>query len=151
MASLLHGANQRRGMPLKLATGRRQRRARLVANKQYAAKQTFKGMNPRADGRLADVQPLGGGNEIAGSDDRQEGSGKFGVHGKEPAGMVTRKFASLSLRVSKLLVKFYHTGIIRLPTSSSAQNLPRQDGSGLERSSTKQILTANIIRLSKVK
>jgi len=37
-------------------------------------------VDSRAHGRLRDVQPLSGGDEVARRDDGQEGAGELGVH-----------------------------------------------------------------------
>ena len=67
MARLFDGAHQRRGMALKLAPGRRQCGAGLVANEQRAAELLFERANARADRRLADVQALRRRDEVAGA------------------------------------------------------------------------------------
>ena len=78
---LFDGADQRRGVALKLPAGRRQRGAGLVAHEQRAAELLLERVNARADGGLADMETLGRGDEIARGHHRQERPGQFGVHG----------------------------------------------------------------------
>ena len=80
MARLFDGADQRRGVALKLPAGRRQRGAGFVANEQRAAELLLERVNARAHRRLADMQPLRRRDEIARGHHGQESSGKFGIH-----------------------------------------------------------------------
>jgi hypothetical protein len=65
-----------------LAAGRRERCAGFVADKQGAAELVFKRVNARADGRLADVEPIRRTDEVSRCNNREKGSGQFGVHGR---------------------------------------------------------------------
>ena len=80
---LFDGPDQRRGMALELPARRRQRGARLVAHEQRAAELLFKRVDTRADGGLADMESIRGGDEIARGHHRQECPGQFGVHGSQ--------------------------------------------------------------------
>jgi hypothetical protein len=95
MPGLLDGPHESRGVTLELAPGCRQCRAGLVAHEQRAAKQLFEALDPRADGGLADVKPLGGRNEIARRHHRQECTRKLGIQGRPHIDIVDMKGALL--------------------------------------------------------
>jgi hypothetical protein len=84
MARLFYCSDEGGGVPLKLPAGRRERCTGLVADKERAAQLVFKGVNARADRRLADMKSIRGTNEISGCNDREEGSSQLRIHGRPP-------------------------------------------------------------------
>jgi hypothetical protein len=90
LARLLDRSRQQRGVLLKLLPGRRQRGPRLVANEEFRTKRFLQPLDPGADGRLRDMQTLGGLHEAACGDDDQECAGEFGIH--RNARYITRIF-----------------------------------------------------------
>ena len=102
MARLLDCPHQRRGMTLKLPARRRQRGAGLVANEQRATELLLERMNARADSRLADVETLRSGDEIARGHHGQERSGQFGIHGAQNLQSTISISNAAASRMSKL-------------------------------------------------
>ena len=91
-------------VPLKLAPGRRKRCASLVADEQCAAQLIFKGVNARADRRLADVEAIRGTDEISGCNNGEKGSGQLGVHGLRPFFVSMKRIKRRSVfRLSKVI------------------------------------------------
>ncbi|MCS3478250.1 hypothetical protein M2212_005096 [Bradyrhizobium elkanii] len=101
MARLLDGADQHRGVALKLPARRRQRGAGLVAHEQHAAELLLERVDAGADGRLADMQPLRRGDEVAGAHHRQERPGQFGIHGASTFESIKSISKAPALRMSK--------------------------------------------------
>jgi hypothetical protein len=102
VARLFYRSNERGRVPLKLPAGRRQRRTSLVADEERATQLVFKCMNARADRRLADVKSIRGTDEVAHCNDREEGSGQFGVHWHVPLISIVQISSVDIIRLSKV-------------------------------------------------
>jgi len=83
MARTLPHLHHHRRVAHELLAGGGQRGAGLVAHEQARADRLFQRAHARADGRLRDVQPLGGAHEAAAGDDVEKGACKGDVHGRD--------------------------------------------------------------------
>lgn len=79
VAGLLYRPNERGRVLLKLPAGGCQRRAGFVADEEHAAELVFQRVDARADGRLADVKPVRGADEVSARNHRQKGPGELRV------------------------------------------------------------------------
>src|SRR5690606_8486552 len=95
----LDRAEQRRRVLLEHASGRRQRRAGLVALEQAASELLLERLDPCADRRLRNAEFLRGLDEVAGGDDGKERACELGIH-FETAWFERRRFGSSALEVN---------------------------------------------------
>jgi hypothetical protein len=80
IAGTLPRLNEGHGVVDEALAGRRQARARLVADKQPAAELVLKRSDPGAYGRLGQVQTLRGDAETATRQDFEKRAGKVDIH-----------------------------------------------------------------------
>ena len=80
LARLLPGAHRGERVALELPAGGGQLGAAAGAHEQFALELLLERLDPRAHGRLADVQPLGRAVEVGGRRDLEEGAHVLDVH-----------------------------------------------------------------------
>jgi hypothetical protein len=80
VAGTLPELDEGRRVAEELLAGRRQGRPGPAADEERPPELLFEQTHARADGGLAEVQPLGGADEASGRDDGEEGPGQLDVH-----------------------------------------------------------------------